>query len=370
MQVDIAIIGGGIVGCAIARELTVRCPVSRIVLIEKHDDVGKETSTRNSGVIHSGIHQNPSFLKTRLAIKGSALVKIYARTYKIPLMHCGMLIPILPSTFFGGDWWEKTKMLYGLIRRAKIHGIEVLYLTSRGIRRLEPNIRSMGGLFIPEVAVIDTDAFIQSVRDQAQQHGASFLYKSEVSNITCGADYTIVAGNKTIRAKALINAAGLYADEIARMVGIDQYVIYPWRGEYYEVVVAKRRLVSRLIYLPPSGLTGFKGIHFSPRPNGRLYLGPNARLVQSKQDYDSNKTPALVFHETIHRFCPSLEVSDLTWAYAGIRARRVATHEDADYVIRVDRRSPLLINLIGIDSPGLSAALAIGTYVADLFLGL
>jgi len=370
MRRDIAIIGGGIVGSAIARQLAVHNPTKSIVVIEKHEEAGRETSTKNSGVIHSGIHQNPSFLKTRLAVRGSALTKAYARMYGVPMMHCGMIIPVLPSTFFERDWWGKIKELYGFISRAKTCGVRISYRTSRGVKKLEPHLRSIGGLFLPDVAVIDQDAFVRSMYNQAKRYGVSFLFQSKVSEITYGTHYTITAGATTVHANTLINAAGLYADEIARMAGINQYTIYPWRGEYYEVSQAKRSLISRLVYFPPSPRAAFKGIHFSPRPDGRLYLGPNARLMQSKEDYQSDKTPASVFHNAVHRFCPSLEVSDLTWAYAGIRARRVATEHDADYLIRVDRVSPPLINLIGIDSPGVGSATAIGEYVADLSQGL
>jgi L-2-hydroxyglutarate oxidase LhgO len=167
----------------------------------------------------------------------------------------------------------------------------------------------------------------------------------------------------------VINAAGLYADDIAALALHDKrYTIRPLRGEYYELITPeKKNLIGRLVYpaLPPHA-TG-KGIHFSPRPNGQMFVGPNEVAVQHKTDYTTRKTPPGVFIEALQKFFPALEECDLQWAYSGIRPCVMSGDGcKSDFIVSVDRQAPPLINLVGIESPGLSAALALARHVADL----
>ena len=184
-----------------------------------------------------------------------------------------------------------------------------------------------------------------------------------------GRAYTLSTDRQTIHATCLINAAGLHSDHIANLACHSElYTLQPIRGEYYEVVPPeKRALVRRLIYpaLPPQA-TG-KGIHFSPRPDGRLFIGPNAVPVTDKLNYTSTKTPPGLFIEAVQKFLPALEEQDLRWAYAGIRPCAIAADgSKRDFIVSTDRAEPPLINLVGIESPGLSASLALARHVVDL----
>lgn len=368
---DVCIVGAGVVGCAIARELGRRRrdgPL-RIVVLEQHERVGEETSGRNSGVLHSGIHERPGSLKARLAREGSALAVSYALEHEIPLLGKGMVIAIAWEDVRRGLWREVSS-LRRLWFNAWKTKTRVTFVTPSGLRAWEPNLIACCGIVIPSVSVIDPLAFVQSLSADSEATGAEFAFNNRVIGIEAEATtYLVTTDRQRIRAACLINAAGLHADDVATLaLHNKKYTISPLRGEYYEVVIPeKRSLIGRLVYpaLPPQA-TG-KGIHFSPRPNGQLFVGPNEMSIEDKTDYTSRKTPPGVFVEALQKFVPALGESDLRWAYSGIRPCVIAAGgRKSDFIVSVDREDPPLINLVGIESPGLSAALAVARHVGDL----
>ena len=366
-RADIAVIGAGVVGCAIARQLSITRPSTKIVVLEKLRSVGLETSSLNSGVLHSGIHQNPNFLKSKLAREGSKMAAYYMKIRSLPVMHCGMLIVVSQESLRHGlykEWLD----LWQLIKKGKEQKINLKFLTPLGIKKLEPNIRALGGIFISNVWVIDPTTLVNSLYKEAQANGVSFFFESPViSADKTNGTYLLSTPNKEFSAKKVVNAAGLYADEVARMAGFAEYKIYPWRGEYYEVIGEKKKLVSRLVYPAlPANYPG-KGIHFSPRVDGRLFVGPNARPVPRKNFYIECKTSVAEFLRAVQRFCPQIKEEDLVWAYSGIRPKLTNAAEESDFIIKLDNQNPHWLNLVGVESPGLSSAMAIAEYVEKLF---
>jgi len=368
---DVCIVGAGVVGCAIAKEFMVRhrpAPI-RLIVLEQHERPGEETSGRNSGVLHSGIHETPCSLKERLAHEGCRSAVAYALRRGIPLLRTGMLIVVSREDIRRGLWRE-ISMLRRLWFNAWRTNTRVKFMTSSAVRAWEPQVRASCGIAIPTVSVIDSQAFVQSLKTDSEAAGAEFAFGNRVIAVDeIDGSYLVSTDRQQIRTACLINAAGVYADEIASLaLRTDKYTIHPLRGEYYEVVTPEKRgLVGRPIYpaLPP-GATG-KGIHVGPRPNGRLYIGPNEILVQDKADYTSHKTPPGLFVDAVQKFLPALDEQDLRWAYSGIRPRVVTDgRSKSDFIISVDREEPLLVDLIGIESPGLSAAMAIARHVCDL----
>lgn len=368
---DVCIVGAGVVGCAIARELGHRPwgrPL-RIVVLEQHERAGEETSGRNSGVLHSGIHERPFSLKGRLAREGSALAVSYALRHRVPLLRTGMVIAISWEDVRRGLWREVSTLRRLWINAWKTK-TRVTFVTPSGLRAWEPSLSACCGIVIPSVSVIDPQVFVQSLRTDSEATGAEFAFNNRVVGIEVDATaYIVTTDRQRIRAACLINAAGLHADEVAALASPKtNYTIYPLRGEYYELVTPeKKSLIGRLVYpaLPPQA-TG-KGIHFSPRPNGQLFVGPNEVAIEEKTDYTSRKTPPGVFLEALQKFLPALEERDLRWAYSGIRPCVMAGDgHKSDFIIAVDSEDPPLINLVGIESPGLSAALAIARHVAEL----
>ena len=366
---DVCIVGAGVVGCAIARELGRRHSPLRIAVLEQRETVGEETSGRNSGVLHSGIHERPSSLKGRMAREGSALAVSYALQHGIPLLRTGMVIAISWENVRRGLWRELS-MLRRLWANAWKTNIQMSFVTPMGLRTWEPNLHTCCGIVIPSVCVIDPVAFVQSLRTESESTGAEFAFNNRVIGIDEEVTtYIVTTDRQRIRAACLINAAGLYADDVAALaLHNKKYTIRPLRGEYYELVTPeKKNLIGRLVYpaLPPQA-TG-KGIHFSPRPNGQMFVGPNEMAVQDKTDYTSRKTPPGVFIEALQKFLPALDEHDLCWAYSGIRPCVMTGDRcKSDFIVSVDREDPPLINLVGIESPGLSAALALARYVGDL----
>lgn len=366
---DVCIVGAGVVGCAIARELGHKFPRLRVVVFEQGTQAGQETSSRNSGVLHSGIHENPNSLKARLAREGSALAVSYAVQRGIPLLKSGMVIAFSWQDVRRG-LWRDVSSLRRLWANAWKSNIRVSFLTPHRLKALEPNLCGCAGLLIPSVCVIDALAFVQALRADAEDTGSAFAFNNRVVEIDADStSYLVTTDRMKIRATCLINAAGLYADDIASVaLRATKYAIRPLRGEYYEVISPeKRSLIGRLIYPAlPRQATG-KGIHFSPRPNGQLFLGPNEFAVLDKTDYTSRKTPPDMFLETLQNFLPALNERDLRWAYSGIRpCVMTGQGRKSDFIVSADRENPPLINLIGIESPGLSAALALARHVTDL----
>lgn len=363
---DAAIVGAGVVGCAIARELTGRYPDKKIVVLDKAWTFGTETSARNSGVLHSGLHQKPGSLKARLAHQGSRLAIRYHEEKRLPIMNTGMLVAISAQAIRGG-LWKEMKSLWTLIKRGREQGIKFRFLWPWGVKKIEPHIRAMGGIYIPSVWVIDPIKFVHSLWQDSMTGNVHYYFSNPVLRIEMRSDsYLVKTARTEIETRFLINAAGLYADEISAMAGVNAYKIYPWRGEYYEVCKEKAHLVRHLVYpAVPHDYPG-KGIHFSPRVDGRLFLGPNAHPVPTKSSYEELPTPKAEFLDAVQRFCPEIGADDITWAYSGIRAKLSDTPQEDDFVISIDRAKPLLLNLVGIESPGLSSSMAIAEYCCDM----
>jgi glycerol-3-phosphate dehydrogenase len=364
---DIVIIGAGACGTAIARRAKEFFPNRSVAVLERNDSPGLETSSRNSGVLHSGFHQKPNSLKARFAKLGHEFARDFAKEKGVPLLESGMLIAVPASEMRHPSlWYEGAASMYNLFRRGKKHDIDFEILTGIEIKKLEPNIRAMMGVFIPSVSVIDSGKFVNALEHDAVRSGAHFFYENGVKDVRFEGNHTIIATtNMEVRAKVVINAAGLYADEIAnRAFGKKLYQQYPWRGEYYEVInPEKKNLVNRLVYPVVSSKHPGKGIHFGPRPDGRLFLGPNARRVPSKTFYDEDRTPKEEFLKIANPFGVRLEPEDIEWSYSGIRSKTSDTAEEDDFHIGIDSIHPLFINLIGIESPGISSGMALAKFV-------
>ena len=360
-KVDLAVIGGGAVGCATARQASFDFPNWKILVLEKKACFGIEASGRNSGVLHSGFHHPVGSLKERLANRGSKLAKSYAMDNQVLLLNCGMLV-VIPKLGSLKEVTKYVRLLKDMFINGKRQRLKFLVLTGVGVRKLEPEVEAVAGIFLPEVRVINFSHFVRTLVTDAIRKQVDFIFKTEVKDISVvGSNFVI---NDSIQTRAIVNCSGIYADIIASMVGL-QYHQYPVRGEYYEIVGPKRNIVSRLVNpaVPPGHSN--KGIHFGPRPDGRLFLGPSFKPLRDRGDYESDKTAPEVFLDSCKAFVPNLTVADLRWAYSGIRAKLSIDH-DSDFIIRADLTNPIFINNIGIDSPGLSASMAIAEMNCEL----
>ncbi len=366
---DIAIIGAGVVGAALACFAIKKYPNCSVVVFEKNNAPGLETSSRNSGVLHSGFHQKQGSLKAHFAKLGSVMAQKFALKHNVPLLRCGMLIAVPFSSLWNPKLaLEEGASFFNLLKRARNHDITYKFLTGFGIKKLEPHIHATFGIFLPEVCVIDSGYFTETLEEVARKDGAHFFFENTVSDIRICKNHTLIVTDKMeVCAKVVINAAGLHADDIANLaLRKEKYQQYPWRGEYYEVInPEKRKLINGLVYpVVPASYPG-KGMHFGPRPDGRLFLGPNAVRVATKTSYNENHTPKKPFLDIAKKFLPCLEEEDITWSHSGIRPKISDTPKEDDFIIAVDSHDPVFVNLIGIESPGISSAMALARHVLD-----
>jgi L-2-hydroxyglutarate oxidase LhgO len=356
---DVGIVGaGGIVGCAIARALAFRG--LSVIGIEKHAGACQETSGLNSRVIHSGFHEVAGTLKAELAREGSQLITRYAEEHGIDLLRTGMLIAI-PHGGIRAGLWREADSLWNLWRQGRRQGIPFHFvMTGRGIRRIAP-IRALAGIFIPSVCVIDVERVAELMIEDAKAAGAQFLYNRQVVGIDVAGSHHVIHTNcGDVEARVLINSAGLHAHEISEMACGPRYKVEFIRGDYYELKGGIDRWgIRTLVYpaMPPRSRS--KGIHFGPRTNGRLYIGPSATPV-------SQPPEKAVFLEAARKFLPDIRDEDLEWAYFGVRPKCATNDRESDFTIKLERSAPPFMNLVGIDSPGLSSSMGIAQYVSRM----
>lgn len=374
-KVEIAIVGAGVVGLALAAELSGRRPGGSLVLFEKNETFGRETSSRNSEVIHAGIYYPTGSLKARLCVEGRALMYDFCSNWGINYNRCGKLIVANNA--------QESASLDDLLSRATHNGVSDLQNLSKAqVKNLEPNIRADRALLSPSTGVVDSHGLMVRLEQNALQNGAMPAYRHTLIAIEpLSAGYRLFlttpdGDTDVIDTEILINSAGLQSDHIAALVGIDTtaagYRLYPCKGEYFSLPPSKAALVRHLIYPPPQyELTGL-GIHVTKTIDGRLRLGPSTVYLKNDMagaDYSVDPAHAADFYQAVEPFLPFIDEADLEPEMAGIRPKLSGPGEPfRDFVIKEekDRGLPGLINLIGIESPGLTAALSIARLVADL----
>jgi len=366
IEVDIAIIGAGVVGLAIAAEVSQAG--KRACVLEKNDSFGLETSSRNSEVIHAGIYYPENSLKARLCVEGNRLLYELCEEYRVDHKRLGKVIVAVDEKEVGE--------LEGIFEQGEQNGITGLrFLTREELKKLEPNVQGTAGLLSPSSGIVDSYSLMRILYGQAREKGLDFIFNTEVVGIEkTGAGYEVQIrdreGTSSFTTGILINSAGLNSDRIVRLAGIDVdqagYRLHYCKGEYFSVDSRIRRLVERLIYPIPEH--GGKGIHITKSPDGRTRLGPNAIYVD-EIDNKVDETHKMTFYQAVKRYFPPLELEDLEPDFAGIRPKLQGPEDDfRDFVIAHEDKLglPGLINLIGIESPGLTAAPAIARYVAAI----
>jgi glycerol-3-phosphate dehydrogenase len=357
---DACVIGaGGVVGTAIVRELSLRG--LRTAGIEAHSSPACETSGRNSRVLHSGFHEASGTLKARLTADSCRRIVEFCTAAGVPLLKTGMLIAIPEDALSSGLWREAGQLRHLWMSGRRQH-IPFRWILSRaGVKRIAP-VCALGGIFIPSVCVVDVLEYILAMQREALRFGGDFFYDCDVTDIdTSNGHFRLrSAAGAEFESRILINSAGLRACDVSRIAGGPTYHVEFIRGEYYELRGGTYRWnIRTLVYPAMPERSRSKGIHFGPRTDGRLYIGPDASTSAAP-------TPKDVFLRAAQRFVPEITADDLEWAYAGVRPKYTRPDGVSDFLIRVDRLDPLLINLIGIDSPGLSASLGLATFTADM----
>ena len=353
---DVAVIGAGVSGAVIARTLS-RYDLS-IALLEKEADVSFGTSKGNSGIIHGGFHHAGSYLKTRLEIAGSRMFDNLQKELDFPFKRCGILVIALRE--------EELRHLHHLFSQGQENGAEDLELCSRErTLSLEPKLHPdvLGGLFVPAGGIIEPYRFVFSLVESAVKNGVTLLKNFHVrSAVSSGGDFVIQAEDgRNLRVTYVINAAGLYADEVSALFGAEEYSIRPRKGEYYVLDKSTRACPGRIIFPVPSGVS--KGMLVVPTVEGTVLIGPSAEEVREKDDLATSGDQLQRIIDSARNIVPGISESDVIAAFAGLRP----SLEDEDFYIAPSEKVPRFIQVAGIQSPGLTASPAIGEYVKDIF---
>lgn len=360
-KVDIAIIGAGVVGLAIAFEVS-RQTNSSIAVLEKNTSFGLETSSRNSQVIHSGIYYPSTMLKTQLCVVGRQKLYDFCQKYQVAHKRLGKLVVTSDS--------HESYHLQALFQQGRANGIEIRSLSTHEVKILEPSIQASGALLVSDSGIIDVHQLMQKLYQLSQANDVIFNFHSELLGLEyTGRDYVLETNRDKFKADTVINSAGLASDAICALLGLDIdeccYRVYPCKGEYY--TLKKSKPINHLIY-PLPGRSGTLGIHITPDLSGRLRLGPNAYEVINI-NYDIDYRHQESFYLAVRNFLPYLQRDDIAPDFAGIRPRLQRLSQPLrDFVINEesDKGFPQFINLVGIESPGLTSCLAIAEYVARL----
>ena len=369
-EIDVLIIGAGVVGLAVASEIAERD--KSIIVLEKNNAFGQETSSRNSEVIHAGMYYPTGTLKAKLCVEGRHLLYEICRKNNVPHRKIGKLIVATEK--------DETPDLDKLFQQGKNNGVEGLRIINRQeIKEMEPNISGITALYSSETGIIDSHRLMQYFFDSAKDKGAMVSFNSEVTSIekaARGYEVLVRNGNEalTLRTRVVINCAGLDSDEIAKIAGVDtkknKYNLKYCKGQYFRVDSNKSRLVDRLIYPVPKPKSGGLGIHSTLDLAGSMRLGPDDFYQKDRsKDYSVDKSKKYEFYNSAKKFLPFIEEDNLTEDTSGIRPKLQGEGEDfRDFVIKDELESGLagFINLIGIESPGLTAAPAIARYVNKL----
>jgi L-2-hydroxyglutarate oxidase LhgO len=369
MDAVITIIGAGVVGLAIAEKVSEKN--KNVFLIEKHLSFGQETSSRNSEVIHAGIYYTRDSLKAKLCVEGKWLLYDYCKKYDIPFNNCGKLIVATTQ--------EEIAVIEGIRQTALRNGVDdILVLEKDQIAELELNIFAMKALFSPSTGIIDSHSLMKQYETNAINNGCQIVYGSEVtgiSQIKNGYKVELFDADKnyySFSTGIVINSAGLTSDKVSELVGIsdDSLKIIFCKGEYFRINPPKNRLISRLIYpVPHPNMEGI-GIHVTIDMGGGVKLGPDVKYLESNvYDYRLTASKQEAFYQSAKKFLPFLEFDDLAPEMAGIRPKIQKPGEPLrDFYImeESDRGYPGFINLIGIESPGLTSSIAIAKYVNGL----
>lgn len=357
-RIEVAVIGGGVVGLAAACAISARG--FSICLFEKRHRLGLEASTHNSGVIHAGIYYPTSSLKAELCVEGRERLYRFCREHNVPHARSGKLIVAESSSDVG--------RLEALVKQGRENGVNDLEtVDTPHIRRLEPHVAGQAAIWSPSSGIVEAEALVRTLVRQATAHGVYMLPNTAIVSGTTSPDgVELTTSRERVQAAVVVNAAGLHADEVSAAIGGERFQIVPVRGEYAELVPAARHLVTRPVYPLPDPVSLNLGVHLTRTTWGSVTLGPTAGVVEDKTNYEGSRCTVEDFLEPARRLVPELTESDLILGGSGIRATLTVDETFADFLIRPDAHLPNLIQAAGIDSPGLTSCLAIADRIATL----
>ena len=357
---DVIIIGGGSVGCATAYALA-RYDL-RTLLLERCPDVCMGTSGKTSAVVHAGFNNRPGSLMAELCVKGNKLFEDVCRELDVPYKKTGKLVVALDE----GDLPAIEKTLMDGERNGCV-GLSMVGAAE--LSEMEPNVMGIAALLSSNTAIIDPFAYVIHLAEAALLGGAEFRLGSEVTAIEREPGrFRVVAGENSYTCDVIVNSAGMYSDAVAALAGDASYRIYPNRGEYFILDKQAAQITGRPIYpVPREGLGGL-GVHLTPTIDGNLLIGPTSQYVDGREDYANTPGKMESLFKEARQLIPSLSMDMAIGAFTGMRAKIVppGSANFGDFIIEESKIVPGLINLVGIESPGLTASMPIALLVCEM----
>src|SRR5260221_11500198 len=361
--VDCVVIGAGVVGLAVARALALAG--REVIVVEAAEGIGTETSSRNPEVIHAGIYYPKGSLMARTCVEGRRKLYAYCAEHGVPHRNYGKLIVATNA--------QESELLQSIKGRAEANGVEGMQLLSgNAATQLERNLHCTAALLSPATGIVDSHSYMLALQGDAEERGAMLAFHSPVQKgraTEAGIEIEVGGAEpRTVRARTLVNSAGLHAPKLAQgIAGMPADKIpsaYYAKGNYF--TLAGRSPFSRLIY--PVPVPGGLGVHITVDLGGQAKFGPDVEWIETI-DYNVDPHRADKFYSAVRRYWPGLKDSALQPGYAGIRPKTVPQGAPAqDFVVQgpADHGVPGLINLFGIESPGLTSSLALAEHVRDV----
>jgi (S)-2-hydroxyglutarate dehydrogenase len=395
VRYNVIVVGGGIVGLATALKLISARPDSKVLVIEKENEVAKHQTGNNSGVIHSGLYYKPGSLKARNCIHGYNLLVAFCQEHDIPFDLCGKIVVATEA--------KELPLLKNLFERGHQNGLKNFrMLDARELKEYEPHVTGLAGFFVPQTGIVDYRLVAQKFAEVIRKKGGEITLGEKVINIKMGGrEVAVETENATYTSDLVVNCAGLYSDKIAALTSKDIDVrIIPFRGEYYKLKKDREHLVKNLIYPVPDPNFPFLGVHFTRMMRGGVEAGPNAVLAFSREGYrksdinlkelaESLAWPGFqkvakkywrtglaemyrsfskaAFTKALQKLIPEIREDDLIEGGAGVRAQACdRTGGLVDDFLILEGNG--VINVCNAPSPAATSSLAIGETVAALAL--
>jgi len=360
---DIIIIGGGAVGCAVA--YTLAQYDTKIALLERNPDVAMGTSGKNSAVVHAGFNNRPGSLMARLCVKGNKAFENICRTLDVPYKKTGKLVTALNES--------DLLLLDEILEQGSINNcVGLSRLSKAEMNDIEPLVSGIAAMYSANTAVFNPFLYTIHLAESAKLNGVDVFLNSEVTEIKkdhgC---FTVFTREAEFTADIIVNAAGLYSDAVAAMANDKRYKIYPSRGEYLILDKEACELVNMPVYPVPRKGVGGLGVHLTTTIDGNMLIGPSAEYVDTPESYETTQKTLDALWEEAAELLPQIERSMIIGAYTGIRAKTVqkGSANFGDFIIEESSVTENLINLIGIESPGLTASMPIAEYVSEIISG-
>lgn len=357
MTYDVAIIGAGVTGSMIARELSML--QVKVCLIEAHADVAAGATKANSGIVHAGYDASPGSMKAKMNVKGAAIMKKTTDELGVPYMNTGSLVV--------GFSDEDDAQIEALHARGRQNGVETQVISGQQARKMEPMLSKdvTSALYAPTAGIVCPFTLAVAAVENAAANGVQVLRSRRVTAIKKqDGVHRITAGDKTVSATYVVNAAGVYADEVSRMAGGEVFDIRPRKGEYIIFDTDMEARTEAVIFPAPTKMG--KGVLFAPTVYGNMLAGPTAEDTDDKTDKATSRRGLNAVIEGTRSYVPNIDRRAAIAVFAGLRA----VSPTGDFIIECSQKAKNLVNVAGIESPGLTSAPAIAEHVKELLISL